>query len=39
MLLDDFETIDGYFDYVCVRPSVRDAWNNIKMAIDRKSVV
>jgi hypothetical protein len=30
MLKDDCEIVEGYFDFVCIRPSIRDAWNRIK---------
>lgn len=30
MLTNEVEIIEGYFDFVCIRPSIRDAWNHIK---------
>jgi len=30
MLSNDIEIIEGYFDFVCIRPSIRDSWNRIK---------
>lgn len=37
MLTNEIEIIEGYFDFVCIRPSIRDAWNHIKKELEELS--
>ena len=37
MLTNEVEIIEGYFDFVCIRPSIRDAWNHIKKELEELS--